>query len=130
MPLKPKNPQPHSDPPPLKNELSGPWGRINPDAQLVGTLRFCKRITATKEETYSYPYRVLASWRWRGSGGGEELEIEAGSDLILIKGRGLDRVVEALDRNALEILRENPATGVVEINDQIQIEEIAVGRSD
>jgi hypothetical protein len=87
-------------------------------------------MTALKEETYSYPYRVLASWRWRESGGDEELEIEAGSDLILIKGRGLDRVVEALDRNALEILRENPATGVVEPNDQIQIEEIMVGRGE
>jgi hypothetical protein len=130
MPLKPKNPQPHSNPPPLKNELSGPWGRINPEAQIVGTLRLCKRMAALKEETYSYPYRVLASWRWRGSGRDEELEIEAGSDLILIRGRGLDRVVEALDRNALEILRENPATGVVEPYDQIQIEEITVGRGD
>jgi hypothetical protein len=106
MPLKPKNPQPHSDPSPLKNELSGPWGRINPEPQAVVALRLCKKTSSSTEETYSYPYRVLSSWYWRGSVREEELKIEAGSDLITVKGCGLDRLVEALDRGTLEILRE------------------------
>jgi hypothetical protein len=36
------------------------------------------------------------------------LKIEAGANLITVKGRGLDRIVEALDRGTLEILCEAP----------------------
>jgi len=36
------------------------------------------------------------------------LKIEASADLITVKGRGLDRVVEALERGTLEILCEVP----------------------
>ena len=107
MSLKPKNPQILSEPLPIKDELSGPWGRISADPQAVVALRLCQKTSSSTEETHSYPYRVLSSWHWR-SGKEEELKIEAGSDLLTVKGRGLDRVVEALDRNTLEILREVP----------------------
>jgi hypothetical protein len=114
MPLKPKNPQTHSEPPRLKDELSGPWGRISSDPHAVAALRLCKKAPQSSEESYSYPYRVLSFWHWRGGKTEEELQIEAGSDLVLVKGRGLDRLVEALDRGVLEILREpfenNPTT--------------------
>jgi hypothetical protein len=106
MPLKLKKSQTPSEPPSVKDELSGPWGRINPEPQSVVVLRLCKKTSASSEETHSYPYRVLSSWHWRDGATEGELKIEAGSDLITVKGRGLDRMVEALDQGMLEILRE------------------------
>jgi hypothetical protein len=111
MSLKTKKSQTPSEPINRKDELHGPWGRINPEAQSVVTLRLCKKLSPTSEETYSYPYRVLSSWHWRSGVGEEELKIEAGGDLISVKGRGLDRIVDALDRGTLEILCEVPDEG-------------------
>jgi len=106
MPLKLKKSQTPSEPPALQDELSGTWGRINPEPQSVTVLRLCKKTSSSTEETWSYPYRVLSSWHWRGSASEEELKIEASSALVSIKGRGLNRLVEALDRGVLEILNE------------------------
>jgi len=88
--------------------LSGPWGRINPEPESVAVLRLCKKTSPSSEETHSYPYRALTCWHWRGGIVEEKLEIEAGADLITVTGRGLERLVEALDRSALEIVREAP----------------------
>ncbi len=93
------------------DDLSGPWGRINPEPQAVTTLRLCKKTSPSTEETHSYPYRVLSSWHWRDGTGEEVLKIEVSSDLVTVKGRGLDRIVEALDRNALETLCESHQKG-------------------
>jgi hypothetical protein len=106
MPLKLKKSQTPSEPSSAKDELSGPWGRINPEPQSVVVLRLCKKTSPSSEETHSYPYRALSCWHWRGGVADETLEIEAGSDLVTVTGRGLERLVEALDRSALEILRE------------------------
>jgi hypothetical protein len=106
MPLKLKKSQTPSEPSSTKDELSGPWGRINPESQSAITLRFSKKPPSGPEEIHSYPYRVLSSWHWSTSVSEEELKIEAGSDLVFVKGRGLDRLVEALDRNSLEFLSE------------------------
>jgi hypothetical protein len=112
MPLKLKKSQTLSEPISRKDEMEGPWGRINPEPQSVVALRLCKRISHSKEETHSYPYRVLSSWRWSsGTPDEEELKIEAGTDLITVRGRGLDRIVDALDAGSLEILRESPSDG-------------------
>ena len=108
MPLKLKKSQTLSEPSHTKDELSGSWGRINPNPQAVVALRLCKKTSPSNEETYSYPYRVLSSWHWRGGAIEEELRIEASSDLVTVKGYGLDRLVEALDREMLEILCEIP----------------------
>ena len=107
MPLKLKKSQTPSEPSSSKDELSGPWGRINPESQSVVVLRLCKKTSPSSEETHSYPYRALSCWHWRGGTGEEELKIEAGSDLITVKGRGLDRIVLALEREALEIITQN-----------------------
>jgi hypothetical protein len=107
MPLKLKKSQTPSEPFSVKDELSGPWGRINPEPQSVVVLRLCKKPSTSIEETHSYPYRVLSSWHWHSGTGEEELKIEAGSDLITVKGRGLDRIVLALEREALEIITQN-----------------------
>jgi hypothetical protein len=126
MSLKPKTSQTPSEAVNQKDELHGPWGRINPEPQSVMTLRLCKNSSLSTEEWHSYPYRVLSSWLWHGGVGEGELRIEASSDLITVKGRGLDRLVEALDRNALEILREAPADNAVENENSIWVSSINV----
>jgi hypothetical protein len=108
MSLKPKKSQAPSAPINQKDELHGPWGRINPEAQSVGALRLCKG-NGDSEETTSYPYRVLSSWNWRSNHDQEELRIEAGPDVVTVLGHGLTRLVDALDVGTLEILREAPA---------------------
>ena len=112
MPLKLKKSQTPSEPSSTKDDLSGPWGRINSDPQSVVVLRLCKKTSPSTEESHSYPYRALSCWHWRGGVADETLEIEAGSDLVTVTGRGLGRLVEALDRSSLEILREAPDSSI------------------
>ena len=128
MPLKLKKSQMPSEPSSTKDELSGPWGRINPEPESVAVLRLCKKRPPSSEETYSYPYRVLSSWHWWGGGGEEELKIEAGSDRVTVKGRGLDRLIEALDCATLEILREAPSDGFAESENRISVSSIIIAR--
>ena len=111
----------------MKDELSGPWGRINPEPQSVVVLRLCKKTSPSTEETHSYPYRALSCWHWRGGVADETLEIEAGSDLVTVKGRDLDRLVEALDLGTLEILKERVSSKGGTIEDSIQIFSINIG---
>jgi hypothetical protein len=126
MPLKLKKSQASPESSSAKDDLSGPWGRINPEPQAAIALRLCKKTSPSSEETYSYPYRVLSSWHWRGGIAEEELEIEAGSDLVTVTGRGLERLVEALDRSALEILNETPESKSGMADDPIQISSINI----
>jgi hypothetical protein len=126
MPLKLKKSQTPSEPSSTKDELSGPWGRINPEPETVAVLRLCKKTSPSSEETHSYPYRALTCWHWRAGVADETLEIEAGSDLIIIKGRALERLVEALDRNSLEVLRENPDVSPNETEDKIWVISIGI----
>jgi hypothetical protein len=109
MNLKPKKPQVPSEPPSSKpDKWTGPWGRINPTAAVCDVVRFCQGATNATQQTHSYPYRVISSWHWSNNAIVEELKIEAGADLVTVKGRGLDRIVKALDRGLLEILCEIP----------------------
>lgn len=121
MPLKLKKSQTPPEPSSAKDESSGPWGRINPEPQSVVALRLCKKTSLSTEETHSYPYRALSCWRWRGGAADEILEIEAGSDLVTVTGHGLGRLVEALDRGALEILNERPDSNLGVTESPIQI---------
>ena len=109
MPLKLKKSQAPSEEPTVKNELNGPWGRISAEPHSAITLRVCARPLPNAEELHSYPYRTLMRWHWRIKNAEELLEIEAGPDLVTVKGRGLMRLIDALDHSALEILREMPA---------------------
>ncbi len=129
MSLKPKKSHIPSEPVNRKDELRGPWGRINPEPQSVITLRLCKKASPSTEETHSYPYRVLSSWNWLGGVGEEELKIEASSDLVTIKGRGLGRLAEALDLNALEIVSEEPAGKPADLENPIWVSSITISQS-
>jgi hypothetical protein len=100
-----------SHPPPAasggsSDKWTGPWGRINPESASFDVVRFCQGAGG-HQRTHSYPYRVISSWHWT-AGETEELRIKASADLVTVRGRGLDRIVEALDRSTLEILREIP----------------------
>jgi hypothetical protein len=127
MPLKLKKSQTPSEPSSAKDELSGPWGRINPEPQSVVVLRLCKKTSPSTEETHSYPYRALSCWHWRSGVAEEKLEIEAGSDLVTVTGHGLERLVEALDRGALELVAESAEEGVGE-SSPITISSIVISR--
>ena len=126
MPLKLKKSQTPSEPASVKDELSGPWGQINPEPQSAVVLRLCKKASPSTEETHSYPYRALSCWHWRGGVAEEKLEIEAGSDLVTVTGRGLERLVEALDRGTLETLCEFPKEVSPEERTAIWVSEIKV----
>jgi hypothetical protein len=107
MSLKPKKSLTHPELPSAKpDKWTGPWGRINPGSPSFDVVRFCQGATHANQKTHSYPYRAISTWHWAGSATEEELKIEAGADLVTVKGRGLDRIVEALDRGTLEILSE------------------------
>ena len=100
-------PNESAPPVPKPDPWSGPWGKINPSPQSAQTLRLCKALSSSAEESFSYPYRSLSSWQWRRELQEEELKIEAGLDAITIRGKGLGRLVDALDTGALEIVRES-----------------------
>ena len=68
--------------------------------------------SSSVEESFSYPYRSLSSWHWRREFQEEKLKIEAGPDVITIRGKGLIRLVDALDAGALEAVQEG--SGIVE----------------
>ena len=97
---------------PKPDSWSGPWGKINPSPQSSQTLRLCKGVSSSVEEIVSYPYRSLSSWYWRREFQEEELKIEAGPDVVTIRGKGLIRMVDALDAGALEAVREG--SGIIE----------------
>lgn len=128
MSLKPNKSQILSEPVNRRDELHGPWGRINPESQSVAALRLCQG-SGSSEETTSYPYRVLSSWIWRNHQDQEELRIEAGPDVITIHGHGLARVVAALDLGALEILREAPGDDALPDESSIGVSSISITKT-
>ena|ERR1700761_2246164 len=85
---------------------NGPWGRINPASETFDVVRFCQGTSGSRRTTHSYPCRVISSWHWTQENDEERLRIKAAADLITVTGRGLDRIVEALDRGTLELLCE------------------------
>jgi hypothetical protein len=112
------------------NAWSGPWGKIHPSPQSAQTLRLCKSITPSTEESFSYPYRTLSSWQWRRELQLEELKIEAGPDMITIRGKGLIRLVDALDTGALEAVRESPRATAPSPENAIVVETVTIEKTE
>ena len=108
---------------------SGLWGKINPSSQSAQTLRLCKGASSTAEESFSYPYRSLSSWQWRRELQEEELKIEAGPDAITIRGKGLIRLVDALDTGALETVRESSSTTALSLENTIVVESLMIEKT-
>jgi hypothetical protein len=108
---------------------SGSWGKINPSAQSTQTLRLCKGSSSGLEESFSYPYRTLSSWQWRRDTHGEQLKIEAGPDAIVIRGRGLVRLMDALDISALETVRESSSALALSVEETIAVESLTIEKT-
>jgi hypothetical protein len=80
--------------PSVKDDWQGPWGEINPTEQKH--VRFVRNVHGV-EECWSYPYETLMRQVFRKSVP-EEIEILAGGDTITIRGYGLERFLEALEK--------------------------------
>jgi hypothetical protein len=78
-------------------EYKGPWGEIIPTEQK--RLRFVRDVHGV-EECWSYPYETLMRCVFKNSEP-QEIEILAGGDTITIRGYGLDRFLEALEKRWL-----------------------------
>ncbi len=89
----------------LTTVWEGSWGSISPSPHSVETLRLCKLENGKEVELISYPYRSLTRWSLK-CGQPERLEIEAAGESIVITGRGLKRLAEALDEGQLRCVRE------------------------
>lgn len=111
--------------PHLADAWSGSWGSIAPSNQVVGAIRFRK----IGEESYSYPYHVIIRWHWK-DGETEELEIKAAGDVITILGRGLEKLVDALDNGRLQQVFEQGSERRMEDNiKKVQIYSITIEES-
>jgi hypothetical protein len=127
MSLKPKKSQiPPEQQSAKPDKLTGPWGRINPGAPSFDVVRFCQGTTTGTEKMHSYPYRVISSWHWTNGIPEEELKLEAAGDVVIVRGRSLDRIVDALDRGTLEILREIAGETPLPEEDSIWITAISI----
>lgn len=89
----------------LSTIWEGSWGSISPSPHSVETVRFCRVKNGIESELVSYPYRLLTRWSLR-LGEPQQLQIEIADETVVIVGRGLRRVLEALDGGQLQLLRE------------------------
>jgi hypothetical protein len=72
----------------------GPWGEIvHEEIQCVHFVRDYKGV----EEIWTYPYEALLRWVFKKSTP-EEIEILAGGDTITIRGYGLEKFLEPLEK--------------------------------
>jgi hypothetical protein len=103
----------------LTEEFKGFWGEIAPANQSVYAIRFC-RGQGDERESFSYPYHVLSKWHWT-AGNPEILEVHAAGDSIRIEGRGLEKLMNALDVHRLIRVNDQSRnlwakSGAIEVN--------------
>jgi hypothetical protein len=78
-------------------EYKGSWGEIIPTPQKH--IRFIRNVHGV-EECWSYPYETVMRQVFKKSEP-EEIEILAGGDTITIRGYGLEKFLEALEKHSL-----------------------------
>ena len=99
MALKPYKDVGSSSSPLGQIEWEGPWGKINPcEVRLLHFVRTDHGI----EEVWTYPYEPLMRWVYKKSGLQQEIEIYTSGDKIVLRGYGLERFVEELEKRRLE----------------------------
>jgi hypothetical protein len=81
-------------------EYKGPWGEVIPTEQK--RIRFVRDVHGV-EEVWSYPYETLLRSVLKKSNP-QEIEILAGGDTITIRGYGLERFLEALEKRWLVLV--------------------------
>jgi hypothetical protein len=80
----------------------GLWGHMTAQGEKAGVLRL---IRGSPQETVSFPYDTLSRWHWC-PGAPETLQIAASTETLIILGRKLDLLVDALDQGRLMVIRE------------------------
>jgi hypothetical protein len=91
------NSSPPVSSPSANDDWQGPWGEIIPTEQKH--VRFVRNVYGV-EECWSYPYETLMRQVFTKSVP-EEIKILAGGDTIIIRGHGLERFLEALEKRHL-----------------------------
>ena len=94
---------------PLRDPWSGLWGSVVPDAKSLSMLRVELPAQNGKQETHAFAYSSLSRWLSCKSGENEELEIHFGKQSVKVQGRGLGKLIDALDEGRLKLLRTCPS---------------------
>lgn len=80
-----------------------PWGEMKPEGQTTGAVRF-----VLADRTVSYPVKEIKSWTLI-AGDPERLEIQADKAVIIVEGKLLSMLRDALDESRLVRVRINGA---------------------
>ena len=94
---------------PLRDPWSGLWGRVVPDVKSLSMLRVELPAPNGKQETHAFAYSSLSRWLSRKAGENEELEIHFGKQSVKVQGRGLGKLIDALDEGRLKLIRICPS---------------------
>ncbi len=94
---------------PLLDPWSGLWGSVVPDVKSLSMLRIELPAQNGKQEIHAFAYSGLSRWSCRKTGEDEEWEICFAKQLVKAQGRGLGKLIDALDEGRLKILRICPA---------------------
>ena len=62
-----------------------------------------------KQETHAFAYSSLSRWLSRKTGENEEWEIHFGKQSVIVLGRGLGKLIDALDEGRLKLIRICPS---------------------
>jgi hypothetical protein len=93
---------------PLHDPWSGLWGNVAPDVKSLSMLRVELPAQNGKLETHGFAYSSLSRWSCRKTGEDEELELHLGKQLVKVQGRGLGKLIDALDEGRLKLIRVCP----------------------
>jgi len=85
--------------PSVNDDWQGAWGKINPSE--VRFIHFVRNNYGV-EEVWAYPYEPLMRWVFKKSEPQQELEIYSGGDKIVLRGHGLEKFLEPLEKRCLE----------------------------
>jgi len=94
---------------PLRDPWSGLWGSVVPDVKSLSMLRVELPAQNGKQETHAFAYSGLSRWLCRKTGEDEELEIHFDKQVVKVQGRGLGKLIDALDEGRLKLIRTCPA---------------------
>ena len=95
---------------PLRDPWSGLWGSVVPDVKSLSMLRVELPAQNGKQETHAFAYSSLSRWSSRKTGENEEWEIHFGKQSVNVQGRGLGKLIDALDEGRLKLIRICPAS--------------------
>ena len=93
---------------PLHDPWSGLWGMVVPDAKSLSMLRVELPAQDGKQETHGFAYSGLSRWLCQKIGEDENAQIYVGKHVVNVKGRGLARLLDALDEGRLKLIRVCP----------------------